>query len=471
MRWWPRRRVYVDDLPKTHDARFLVLFFVMFVAALGGVYVVGYFTAGDKIPSRTTVAGVDVGSLSRAEAHDLLVDTFTDQLDEPLTVRVGDRELKLVPSQEGMSFDVDATLDDAMGGTDWNPQHMLKVVEGGGAVDPIFRADPVRLTAALQPLADRVEQKPIDATVSIESAKPVVSPGHPGARLDVGAAAERVVAALRDHASIVRVRLREVQPAVTASAAASFVADRVTPVLSGPVQVTVAGHAVRVTAMQLGPALRVHREGSGFELGMLPGVLWARTHSLVNAAPGRPVDARVVFQDGHPTVVPSRWGTTVAPDAWAKAVFAASQHEDRRATAAVTRAAPRLTTADAEALSITNEIAFATETAPARLAGALSVASHRLDSAVVLPGASFSYQHQVGGASGDTVLGPLGVATQAAAERAGMTITRWPAISPVGHDLAFRNSTNHAVFIRSWVAPHGRGKSAVFVQFWGTPRL
>ena len=466
--WWPRRRVYVDDLPKTHDGRFLLLFFVMFIGALGGVYVVGYVAAGDKVPARTTVAGVEVGSMTRHEARDVLVDTFGARLEEPLTVTVGGRSVKIVPQDEGMSFDVEATLDEAMGGTDWNPHHMLKVVEGGGPIDPIFRADPIALTAALQPLADRVERAPVDTAVSVKGAKAVIVAGRPGQHLDVGSAAETVVAALRDHESAVTVRLSSVAPEVDEATANAFVDDQLGPVLSRPVVVSVGGHPVTVTPAHFGPALEVSESDGRFRLGIRPAALWAQTHALVSSVPGRPVNARVVFKAGRPAVVPGRSGTEVDQAAWSKAVFAATQSASHRATAVVTTVEPDLTTADARALSITSEIAGASDTAQARQAGALSLAAHNLDSTVVLPGASFSYARAVGPASAATVVGPLGTTTQSAAERAGMTITRWPAVSPVGHDLGFRNSTEHPVYIRSWVAPRGPGRTAVFVQFWGS---
>jgi hypothetical protein len=470
MRWWPRRRVYVDSLPEEHDGRFLLLFFVMFIAALGGVYVVGYLAAGDKVPARTTVADVEIGSMTRQEARDALEDAFAARLEEPLTVTVGGRSLKLVPDQEGMSFDVEATLDDAMGGTDWNPHHMLKVVEGGGAIDPIFRADPARLAAALEPLADRVERDAVDPSVRIEGGKPAVSPGREGRRLDIGVAAERVVTALRDDRASVTVRLSPVEPSVDEADVTAFVDERLAPALSRPVVIALGRASLRVTPARFGPALRVEHAHGAFHLSMSPGALWARTHTLVASVPGRPVDARVVIRNGQPSVLPGHAGTAVGQAAWADAVLtAATESDDRRATADVTTVPPEFTTADARALSITSAIASASGSAQARLAGTLSVAASGLDGTIVLPGESFSYVRAVGSASAATVLGPLGTATQSAAERADMTITRWPAVSPTGHDLGFRNATAHPVYIRCWVAPRGPGRTGVYVQFWGTP--
>jgi vancomycin resistance protein YoaR len=461
--------VYVDDLPRTHDARFLVLFLLMFVGALGAVYGVGYLAAGDKVPARTTVAGVSVGSMSRHEARDVLVQAFGARLLEPMTVTVAGRSVRLTPETAGMSFDVEATLDEAMGGTDWNPQHMLKVVEGGGAVDPIFRAESKALASALAPLAARVEQDAIGTTVGIRAGKPVVHAGHPGRRLDVSSAAESFVAALRDHEATVTLRLSSVAPVVDRATATAFVNNTLGPALSRPVVVSVGGEALTVTPVQFGPALRVAPSDGQFRLGIVSGVLYGRTRTLLSSVPGRPVDARVVFRNGKPVVVPGHRGTQVDQEAWAKAVFsAATRNRTRRATASVTTVDPGLTTSDAKALGITTQIGAASGTAAARLAGAWSLAAHNLDATVVLPGATFSYAHVVGPASASTVLTALGAATQAAAERAHMTLTRWPAVSPVGHDLGFRNSSDHPVYIHTWVVPRGPGLTAVFVQFWGT---
>jgi vancomycin resistance protein YoaR len=202
---------------------------------------------------------------------------------------------------------------------------------------------------------------------------------------------------------------------------------------------------------------------------MRAGVLWAHTHALIATVPGRPVNAHIEFQDNRPVVVAGHAGTEVGEGDWADAVFTAVTHSaTHQATAAVTQVEPDVSTADARAFSITTDIAAANATAPAKLAGALALAAKGLDGTVVLPGETFSYVDAVGSASASTVLTPLGVATQSAAETAQMTITQWPNVSPVGHDLKFRNSTDHPVCLHSYVEPHGRGRTAVFVQFWGT---
>ena len=55
MRLWPRRKVYVDNLPKTHDLRFMLVFVVGLAVIFGSLYAVGYAVAGDKLPNGTRV--------------------------------------------------------------------------------------------------------------------------------------------------------------------------------------------------------------------------------------------------------------------------------------------------------------------------------------------------------------------------------------------------------------------------------
>ncbi|MEJ7629737.1 MAG: peptidoglycan binding domain-containing protein [Nocardioidaceae bacterium] len=466
---WSRRRVYVDDLPKTHDARFLVIFLLMFVVALGAVYAVGYVAAGDKVPARTTIAGVPVGSMSRHQASAELARAMSDRLTEPMRFTVAGSSVRLTPEAAGLSLDVEATLDEAMGGTDWNPAHMLKVVEGGGEVDPVFRADATALARALAPLAAQVRQDPVDSTVTIRAARPVVREGHPGRRLDVSAAADAAARALSAGQSFVALRLLPVPPTVDVAAASAFVEETLRPAVSRPVVVSLGGHPLTVTPEQFTPALRITRSDGQFRIGIVPLVLHFHTRDVLRSLPGRPVEAQVVFRDGSPTVVAGRRGIQVEQAAWADAVLAAATRStSRHATGAVTVADPDLTTSDARALSIERQLGGASATADTRLAGALALAARNLDETIVLPGADFSFVREVGPANAATVTSPLGQATQTAAERAQMTITRWPAVSPVGHDLGFRNASDRPVYIRCWVVAAGPERAMIHVEFWGS---
>jgi len=144
VRLWPRKQVYVDDLPKTHDLRFAAVFVVAFLALLAGLYGVGYLVAGDRLPAGTTVAGVDVGGMSSGEARAELQTTLAPRLGEPITLSAGGQSLEVDPQRAGLTFDLAATIDNGLGGNRWDPWHMLRVVTGGGPVDPVSRSTSTR---------------------------------------------------------------------------------------------------------------------------------------------------------------------------------------------------------------------------------------------------------------------------------------------------------------------------------------
>lgn len=469
MRLWPRKRVYVDDLPRTHDARFMLVLLALLAGTLGAVYVIGYVAAGDKVPSRTAVAGIDIGSMNRDEAAATLTRAMDGRLTTPVVLKVDGRSLSVIPADDGIAFDVDATLDEAMGGGDWDPAHMMKVVGGGGDVDPVFRVDRTSLSEVLTPLATKVEHDPVNTTITVSGDEPMVHAGTAGGRLDVERAASALYGAVADGKTTVRLHLTPVPAAVDVEAAKTFVDGTLRPALAGPVVVNVGQTPISVPPTRFGPALRVDESGGSFRLGIDAAVLNRHTRSSLNSVAGRPVSARVTIQNGAPVVVPGHAGVEVTPDAWADAVLtAATVGDGRHAVAKATRANPPVTTSEARSWQITAPAGEASEVVLPRTAGALAAAARALDGALVMPGESFSFVREVGPGSADTVLGPLGQAAQSAAERAHMTITQWPLISPEGNDLGFRNTSAKPVLVHSWVAGPTRGRTYVYVQLWGS---
>lgn len=469
MRLWPRRRVYVDDLPKTHDARFLGAFLVIFVGILGAVYLVGYLAVGDKVPGGTTVGGAAIGGLTRDDAAVMLRHRFASQLAKPVTLQMDSHRVTVPPSTAGVSLDVAATLDEAMQGSAWDPRHLLKVASGGGRVDPVFRVDRARLASVLEPLAAEVAQQPVSSRVIILGGRADVHPGQVGRRLDVAKTATALSQSLVDGRRLIVVRAAAVQPALGVGEATSFANNDVNKALHGPVTVVVDHSNVRLNPSQFAPALRIDSSSGRFLLSIDPDVLLARTQGVLAAMPGRPVDARIVFRNGRPAVQPGRPGRTVGRDAWAAAVLAAAQADDRRSVARSSAAQPGFTTADARALHIQRLIGDATAMAPAQNAGPLRVAARRLDGSVVLPGADFSYTRAVGPSSAGTVATKLGSVTSTAALHAGMAITKPPGGPGHSSDLTFRNPSVFPVYIRSWVGPPGGHQAPIVVQVWGSP--
>ncbi|MDQ3479765.1 MAG: peptidoglycan binding domain-containing protein, partial [Actinomycetota bacterium] len=354
MSLWSRRKVYVDNLPQTHDLRFAALFACGLIALLGGLYAVGYYVAGDRVPGGTTVAGVDLGNLTTAEAEAELADKVKPRLDRPIRLKGSDRELTLEPRQSGLTFDIDATVDRALDGESWDPRHMLRVLLGGDDLSPVIAVNQTALDQQLRRLASRLFDKPVESSVSFASGRPRVTAGNAGVELDIPLTRERVIAAFTRGSAVARLPLRAVAPQISPTEAADFVADVAAPAVSAPVDIAVGRDDVRLRPGQFSRSLQaeVSKDG-GLRLAIDAESLFLRSRAQINALPSRPVDAKIRLVSGRPVVVPSRTGLAVTEQALADSVLRALRRSDsRRAVAETQVVEARFTTREVRDLQI-----------------------------------------------------------------------------------------------------------------------
>ena len=158
-------------------------------------------TSGDVMPG-TTVAGVDVGGLSRTEARARIVHDLGDRLSAPVTVRVGDTTADVVPSELGIRLDADG---------DGRPARTARAASRPGccrtsgreSIEPVLLY-PKKLTLPKE-LAT-LEQKPRNAKPVVQDDGTVgVVPAEDGLVYD-DAATLRAIAAGRAPAATARSR-------------------------------------------------------------------------------------------------------------------------------------------------------------------------------------------------------------------------------------------------------------------------
>jgi vancomycin resistance protein YoaR len=481
MRLWPRKQVYLDDLPKTHDIRFLALFMLLFVGLLGAVYAVGFFVAGDRLARGASVAGVDIGGMREAEARATLEDDLVPRLSEPVKATALGKTFTVDGERAGISFDIEATLRRGLGDSRWDPQHMLDVVMGGRAIEPVVNVDDAKLNGVLARIAAAVEVAPVDSRVAFPGGRPTVTEGHDGSQLDFAAAAEALEAAILSGKQTVALPVVAAPADVSADEARAFAAGRAARAVSGPVRIRVADVTRTVSVGVFAPALRTAVDGAGLSLIADPAVLRHRSARILASLPHHPTNARVVFRNGHPAVVPSTSGVSVSPADWAAAVLQATQGrgDSRVARARVMPETPRFTTGEARGLMIDQLLARATIFIRSGTdLGAVRRAAARLDGTVLRPGDDFSFLARVGARDpGASTL--IGSAAYDAAFRAGMeNIFRTPphtrvvgaqpgldaAVAP-GVELAWVNHTPYGVYLRAAVT--GGKRPAVTVGLWG----
>lgn len=471
MRLWPRKRVYLDDLPKTHDVRFGFLFLLLFVAVLGLFYVVGYLVAGDKVPAHTSVAGIQIGGMTRSHAAAVLQHRLVERTTTPVTI-VGDEDsVQIEPRDAGLTIDVQATLDEAMAGGNWDPRHMFRVLTGGGGVDPVVDTDRQAVAQAFHPIAAKVASKPVDARMVFQTARPVLVPGVPGRELDIDRTAARLRRALVDGRHRITLVTHPVAPDITSTEVVSFIDGAVADAMSGPITVTAAGHRLTVQPNRFGPALLARSVNHRLRLGIDPDVLYARTHWRVNSLPGRPQEARIDFRAGRPVVQPSHAGRIIPKAEWARAVLQAATSQHRTASATTRAAKPHFTTAAARSLNIRTRIGSGSAHGGPTFAAAVFRKAHRLDGALLRPRETFSLLDRLGRAPGPRADSVVGSALYLAVKAAGLPVrdvtrgTSGVSVSPPARDLKFSDPRRSGVYIRCLVRPTRFGP-LVHVELW-----
>ena len=100
------------------------------LVALLAAYIAGALLFGDRVPRSTTVSGVDIGGLSRADAQARLDAELGPQLSQPFEVAVGDNITQITP-EDALVMDSAAIVEDAAAGSAWNPVHLVRVLVGG----------------------------------------------------------------------------------------------------------------------------------------------------------------------------------------------------------------------------------------------------------------------------------------------------------------------------------------------------
>ncbi|WP_327190489.1 hypothetical protein [Streptomyces xinghaiensis] len=162
----------------------LVLAGAAVVAALGVAYAAGLLLDHAEVPKGTTVAGVDIGGISRQEAVNRLDQGLGRRVDAPMTVRVAGEQHELKPSVVGLDVDVDASVRQAAG-RDYNPVSVIGSLFGGSReAEAEIVTDREKLRAALESLAGEsgAEQ---DGMIRFEAGKAVPVPGKPHRAVDV----------------------------------------------------------------------------------------------------------------------------------------------------------------------------------------------------------------------------------------------------------------------------------------------
>lgn len=473
--------------------------------ALVVLYGIDLLVTSGSVPRGVTVAGVDVGGMSREEAEAALRAQIEPRLSEPVALRAGAVEPKLDPVASGLTLNWAATLDQA-GDQPLNPFTRIGSFFSTTEVGVVTATDEAKLDAAMEKLAGETAKAPVEGAITFTGAQPVAVDPIPGQKLDVpGARAAIVEGWARGEQLELPVATTPVK--TTAEGVAAALEQVAKPAVSGPVTVKGQGKDATIKPEVIAGALSfAPAEGGGLTPKLDLKKITDAVKPQLESTEKEGKDAEIVFEGGRPTVTPSVDGVGVKYDtAWKGLLDVLKKGDGREVKVEYTKTPAKVTTEQAKGLGIKEVIGeFTTQGFAADSGVNIRVVAGEVNGAIVKPGETFSLNGHTGprteaqgyvgagvikdGAPGRAVGGGISqfaTTLYNAAYFAGMKdaghqehsyyISRYPAAreatvfqNPDGSsviDLKFTNDADTGVAIQTVWTP-----SSITVKIWGTKR-
>jgi vancomycin resistance protein YoaR len=374
----------------------------LLVLVAGAAVFARALTLRESVLPGVSVAGVDVGGLSRADAQSALQSQLAARLAEPVQVQVGEQSFTVRPDRI-WALDTRATEERAFHAGRDSTLSRLGALAAPFAiehqVEPVLELRPgevARIETALLELTSR----PAGAGLSMKGGEVVVRPSTEGTTVQV----EPLLDALRQAGLAgtgeIVARVEPVQPMITTEEAEA-VAQQARAVIAAPVGIRFKGSEVGALGPgQLAKLVRFERAAGAYEVQLDREGLQQALLPMVQAKLRDPVDATFKVVGDRVRVVRSRPGTTLAPVKAQEAVLAAGlQPGVRTAGVALTVLPATFTTKDAKAMGIRERIStFTTDMgeSSANRIWNVHLLGDYLNGTIIKSGQTFSYNKEVG---------------------------------------------------------------------------
>jgi vancomycin resistance protein YoaR len=484
-------------------ARTLAVLLVAVLAGVAAAVGVRWWQYEEHVLPGVSVAGVDVGGLSAAQAQDVLERELGARLDRRVAVRVRERVVRIRPST-ALRLDAAATAAAALEegrSSFWSEARALGVVAvPTRSLEPVIRIDGYGAAGTTKKLNKRLPT-PRPAGVRMDGVEAVVLASKPGVRVARPPLLRQLRAAALGSGGTVTAPLQDYEPPLRTPAAeeAAATAERL---VSESVAVTHGGASVGMLNREtLAELLRFRPRGTQLALGFDRPALARVLRPKLAPYRMRATNARFVVDGAAVSITPSHDGLDVDPWRAAAALAAATAGEGPRVAEIALRSIPAdLTTQEAQALGIRSRISsFTTEmgTSSSNRIHNVHLMADYIDGTIVKPGGTFSFNRVVGPRTevrgfleGQMIIGSLlvpsiggGVCQTATtlfnnAFELGLPITerhnhsfyishyplgRDATVSWGGPDFGFRNDLDHAILIKTSYTD-----STLTFSFYGT---
>lgn len=378
----------------------VVLWLVLgLVALFGGLYVAAHFIAGDKVPRGTTVSGVSIGGHPQGEAAERLEAGLADRANRPLAFTIDGEAGDISPDEAGLSFDYEASVEEAGGERSWDPVRLWNYFTGGDDLDAVVEVDDTTYQALLNSLDKSHGSEPVDGAITFDGAEIEQTEPADGQALDpddtLAAFEEAFVA---EEASTADLSVVTTAPDIDADDVQDALDEFASPAVAAPVVLDFEGSQVELAPADYTPALSLEPQGGK----LVPVLAEKRLMRIVGTkvTSGAPVDATVRLVNGTPQVVPGKKGVTFDEEQLSNSFLdlVASPEGQRSLTLEAKVAEPEFTTKDAEGLRIKERVStFTTYYPHAEYRNVnLGRAAELINGTVLKPGETFSLNDTVG---------------------------------------------------------------------------
>jgi vancomycin resistance protein YoaR len=386
-----------DARSSRHWGRYALL---AVVVLLGAAYVTGYFLTGTRLPASTTIGGVDVSGRSPAEARDALQAELGPRTDREIALTYGKKSFTIKPADAGLALDVDRSVDEAGGARSWDPRDMVALFVGDHDHAPALDVDEAALESSVAAISEGIDVEVVEPQITFPGGTPRARQPEAGLVVPRSDAADAIRAAYLVDDEPIEVPTVAVEPTVDADALDAAMTEIAEPAVSGPVTLKVGDTAVPLPVSAFAPALRVQVQDGALAPVLDPERLAQPLTDSTTGIGTKAVDATVEIRDGKPVVVPGKEGLGLQPEEMATALVPAlTRTGDARSVEVEAKVVqPRFTTADAEALKITEKVGeFETKFPYAEYRNTnQSRGAELIDGTIVKPGETFSFNDTVG---------------------------------------------------------------------------
>ncbi len=374
----------------------------LLVLVVGAAVFARALTLRESVLPGVSVAGVDVGGLSRADAQAALQTQLASRLAEPIRIQVGEQSLTVRPDRL-WALDARATEERAFqAGRDSLASRLGALAAPFAAeheVAPVLELRPGEI-ASLETALRELTSRPVGAGLQMKGAEVVVQPGTPGTTVAVEPLLESVRAAALAGTGEIVAAVEHVQPGIT-TAEAEAVALQARGIVAAPVAIRFKGREVgALQPRRLARLVRFERAAGAYEVSLDVAGLERALLPMVKARLRAPVDATFKVVGDRVRIIRSRPGTTLAPKKAQEAVLAAAlQPGVRTAAVALTVLPATFTTKAAKAMGIREKIStFTTDMgeSSANRIWNVHLLGDYLNGTIIKSGQTFSYNNEVG---------------------------------------------------------------------------